>query len=189
MSLPVYDVYCSDCDYESEFASNIHYRCAGGKNALIEPILLCGWCEACQKVSTIFTPYTKADGEQELRTLESLIDEEQLKLSQRILFVFRKRVDRESIKIWQEKRDALLEEISRLPLVPPPCRCLVCGSTAVHVVDFPDWRAQAAPLGITHTACGGQILAIGKYRMSFINCPVVIYDMDGNILSSSMGLG
>lgn len=180
MSLPAYQIECTKCSYSERFAYDILYQLEGGWDAPIKPDLTQGWCEDCQKVLTIFTPFREETGKADIEELTQLIAGESAKRSQRSFLFFKAKVDEELIAAWEEKRDAIARGIEQLRGRHFPNRCLTCGSERVILVDLPNDYNVVQDLGIKHR-CGGDIVATMTMRLGFGNRPRVVVDVFGNI--------
>lgn len=180
MSLPAYQIECTHCSYSERFAYDILYQSEGGWDAPVQPDLTHGWCEDCQKVLTIFTPFREETGKADIDKLNQLIADESAKRGRRNFLFFKAKVDEELIAAWEEKREAIARGIEQLRGRHFPNRCLTCGSERVTPVDLPSDYDVVPPLGITHH-CGGQLVATMTMRLSFANRPRVVVDVFGNI--------
>lgn len=180
MSLPAYQIECTQCSYSEQFAHDILYQSEGGWAAPVQPDLQIGWCEDCQKVLTIFTPFREETGRRDIEELDQFIANESAKRSQRNLLFFKAKVDEEMIAAWKEKREAIARGIEQLRGRHFPNRCLTCGSERVTQVELPRDDDVEKRLGITHR-CGGQIVATMTMRLRFANSPRVVVDVFGNI--------
>lgn len=180
MSLPAYQIECTHCSYSERFAYEILYQSEGGWEAPVKPDLTQGWCEDCQKVLTIFTPFREETGKADIEKLDQWIAEESAKRSQRNFLFFKAKVDEELIATWAEKREAIARGMEQLRGRHFPDRCLTCGSERVIRVDLPNGYDVEQDLGIKHR-CGGEIVATMTMRLGFGNRPRVVVDVFGNI--------
>jgi len=180
MSLPAYQIECSDCSYSERFVYDVLYQSEGGREAPVQPNLTQGWCEDCQKVLTIFTPFREETGRHDIEELDQLIASESAKRSQRKMLFFKAKVDEDLISAWKEKRDAITRGMDQLRGLRLPNRCLTCGSEQVTQVELPSDYGSTTRLGVKH-CCGGHISASMIMRLGFGNRPRVIVDVFGNI--------
>lgn len=101
------EIRCTHCSYSERFAYDILYQSEGGWDAPVQPDLTHGWCEDCQKVLTIFTPFRGETGKADIDKLNQLIADESAKRGRRNFLFFKAKVDEELIAAWEEKREAI----------------------------------------------------------------------------------
>ena len=182
MSLPFYQIECTNCSYKDSYSYNVSYIFDGGREAVCQPELPDGWCHNCEKVLRIYSPKTEEMVKNELERLSMYISEEKEKRNERNLFLFKKKVDEELIEYFTQSINDTKNCVKFFQEKKFPMRCLSCGSTNVSIIDLPTEYSVFTEIGINHH-CGGKLLAEKAGRIGFVNNPKVIYNIQGNILS------
>lgn len=181
MSLPYYDISCTNCYYHEKYSFNVWYEYVDGRKAVCKPVITQGWCEECQRVLTIYVPLTKELIQDDIERLNKWVEEEEEKRENRKLLFFKQKIDEELIDKWKNKIFELnrcAEFFSENQLKE---KCLTCGSENVALIQLPSDYDETISVGIKHH-CGGNIIAARAGRISYGNLPKVIYDISGNIL-------
>ena len=182
MSLPFYEIRCTNCSYKDSYGYNVSYVFEGGQEAVCQPELPDGWCDNCGRVLRIYSPRTEEIVKDELERLSMYIAEEKKNRNKRNLFLFKKRVDEELIECFTQSIIDIKNCVKFFQEKNFPMRCLTCGSTKVSIIDLPTEYSVYTEIGVVHR-CGGKLLAEKAGRIGFVNNPKVIYDIQGNILS------
>lgn len=182
MSLPCYEIECTNCSYKDSYGYNISYIFADGQEAECKPDLPDGWCVNCEKVLRIYSPKTEESVKDELKQFSIYISEEEEKRNKRNLFLFKKKVNEEMIECFTQSIKDLKNCVKFFTKNGYPMRCLTCGSTKVSIINLPTEYNQYIEIGVNHQ-CGGKLLAKKTGRISFVNKPKVIYDIQGYIIS------
>lgn len=181
MSMPTYEITCTNCAFSGRFAYNVDYRFEAGDGPSVKPRCCAGWCEHCQEVLTIFVPepggLIEYDAMCALKELERLRREETSWWKKHFWRKERQDAKRKceaTVQLYQ----ASLDYFEKANLSK---RCLTCGGVEVVEVELPERLAPPTALGITHV-CGGELIAEESISLHLGGCPKVIFDPSGNII-------
>lgn len=180
MSLPFYDVACSGCSYNGRYSFNVWYEFEDGREAECQPSITQGWCTECDRVLTIYMPFSLAEARKEITEWEDFKREQHRSSIRHKIFGMSKErqshIARANTKIEQIKACAEFFKAKTYPN-----RCLTCGSSNVCGVSLPDEYGHAIPIGVMHS-CGGQLVATMSGRIAYRDLPKVVYNIAGDIL-------
>jgi len=184
MSLPSYILTCTKCNYRSSYGYNVWYEFSEGRNALCQPEITQGWCYDCNRLRTIYLPKLERKFSDQIERIDYKINSLSKGSISKLRLALSSDKKNQLDELYRE-REKTLSEIKRCEAFfhnqnfPP--KCLTCSSEKVVKVNLPGRSDNASLLGILH-GCNGQIMIQETLRISYANCPKVIYDIAGNIL-------
>jgi hypothetical protein len=177
MSLPFYQITCSNCEYEDSYNYGVHYQYQGLKE--YEPVLHAAWCGNCDKIERMLSSLTVEDAEYEIQDLNRWIKRYQEGFFAKYLKSKKKEVLQCKIEIGEFK--ARLQHFENQHY---KNRCLNCKGHNVFSLFLPSEGEGVKESQIKHT-CGGNLRVHQVGRVSFARhkkVVKVVYDENGNIL-------
>lgn len=181
MSLPVYEIFCTGCQYQTRFGYNVSYQVSN--EALgVQPDLKQGWCVDCQMVVTIYVPRPSERLKEDAELASAAICEAEAEVKTWLSRLLKRQIDKEmlarcQLTIERYNKTSLYFSTNSLAK-----RCLTCGGRRVSEVSMPALPADGVWIGAKHM-CGGEIHSRVVGRVSVGKRPVVVFDVNGNLVS------
>lgn len=174
MSLPFYEITCTQCNYNQILSNGTNYQYDG--ELFKEPVLSYGFCYNCDELVKILMPYIKGDAIYRIKELQELINEYENSYISKLSSTKKDRAikGRAELKIIEQR-------IQNFQNNGFPPRCIECSSKKVNEVRLPYGEYDKRTfLNVKHT-CGGELIADMKGRFNFSKTPHVKYNNKGKI--------
>ena len=199
MSVPTYDIGCTNCDYHQMYSAPKICRYEVEEDVYVSVGRARGWCYHCEKVVSV--ERLPLDSNEEIRRIRQALTEI-IEISERIRHVEEKE-DVPSLS----KRKRFLSDVSALTFniysfkmfhletirqmealagrVSPP-RCLECGNNSFGVITFSPAKEDKSRhmSDFQHPGCGGYLFEEEtgmRVMWAFDRLPIHIYDTEGNL--------
>ena len=173
MSLPFYNITCSNCDYESTYSHNVRYNYEGKKEH--KPVFDIAWCEDCNKVVNSCISLTRKEADDEINELSAWIEEKK-----KGFFAKWSKTKKDSIAYMEKSIILTKQRIKHFENTAQVKNCLCCGGQRITPILLPSHYADI-PLKINHS-CGGELHAELRGFIDLKNLPKVIFDENGSII-------
>ncbi len=175
MSIPFYTILCTSCDFNDGYSYGILYEYQGPDDH--EPALQLAWCQDCDKIVSVCSPYTQELAGEMIANLQKEIAWNRAGFFAR----FSKR-KRHAIEEAEHKIEITRKRVCYFESIIYKNKCLSCGQADVFPFQIPrtDFR-EFRCLDVTHS-CGGELMIVMEGRLSFKRRPRVVYNENGKVI-------